>query len=124
MGRLRSTLSLAEGLTSGSQYDLSPASCGGDAKIVFQQPHERLVTIGAKRAAEAFGGQLSVGDHELPAVVAVELADDVSQWNGIKFEPALLPRERALHLDWGNSCHDCGGWHGVAGTCGHGYDCA
>ena len=81
------TISVRRGNSHGHAFALRPHS-----KILLEQSHERLVAVGAKHATESPGGQVRIGDHELGAIVAIELHHDLAQWPAVEFEPPLLPR--------------------------------
>ena len=65
--------------------------CGGR-----EQRQESVGIIGTERTAEAQAGQPSIGDHELLAIVTIELRDDLGERRRIEGECALLPRQRRL----------------------------
>ena len=88
-----------------SELDFTSAALHVHAEVLLQQPEKRLLTVGAKDAAEALLRQLRIDDHELASVVPVELADDLSQRDLVEFEPSLLPGEFALDSGRGERHH-------------------
>src|SRR5688572_24623481 len=96
MGRCEGPTNLA--LIAAPDHYLPASAIERDAGILGKEDEERIGLIRIEHAVELALRQLRVGNTDLHAVVAVELARDVGEWGAAEVELSLPPRDGSRHF--------------------------